>query len=222
MVYDLTYKLSIKSVSIYMDEKIDILDFAKHNYGCVIRNVGKFRCTYYDNDITMNMYNSGSFIVFTHSLSDEELKERIFKIFKIHYRSAKISNMLIRFKFPSDRLILEELEKRLTFTSIDDMFMNRPKEKHDQECFIENGMTKCCVYRYDMDKQKFSSLRITPWKDSKIKIIVFNSGKINCPGLKTEEDKTLTVEFMKNMLYPVLNECILPVDDSVIDFESLL
>lgn len=221
MSYNLSYKLTIKSVSIYMEKEIDILDFACHNYGCVIRNCGKFRCTFYDNDITMNMYNSGRFIVFTYTLSDNELRERIKKIFGVYYKSAKISNMVIRFKHSSNQIILEELEKRLICRSLDDMFMKKEHVDNDK-CIQENGMTKCNIFSYKLAKQQFSSLRIKIWEDKQIKLMVFGTGSINCSGIKSEEDKQLIINYLRDALFPVLDECTVSEDDLNINFDDLL
>jgi TATA-box binding protein (TBP) (component of TFIID and TFIIIB) len=204
-----------------MDKEIDILDFACHHYGCVIRTCGKFRCTFYDNDITMNMYNSGRFIVFTYTLSDEELRERIKEIFGVYYKSAKISNMAIRFKHATNHIILEELEKRLKYRSLDDMFMK--KEHTDSEkCIQEYGMTKCKIFSYKLEKQQFSSLRMKVWEDKKIKVMVFGTGRVNCSGIKSEEDKQLIIGFLRESLFPVMDECTVSDDDLNINFDDLL
>ena len=220
--YDLSYNFTIKSVSIYMNKKIDILDFAKHHYGCVIRNVGKFRCTYYDDNITMNMYNSGSFIVFTYTLTDEELKEHIYKIFGCYYREAKLSNMSIRFNFPTtNNIVFSEVERRLICRSVEDMFMKKSHEDND-ECVIEDGMTKCYVHNYRLATDKFPGLRIKVWENKKIKIIIFATGKINCMGIKNYQDIDIVKKYLANALFPMLEECKVSDEDLNINFDDLL
>lgn len=221
--YDLSYKLTIKSISIYMGKTIDILDFAHRHYGCVIRPGGRFRCTYYDKDITMNMYSSGSFIVFTYSISMEELRAKIYKLFGTHNVHSKLSNQSIRFKFPHP-IILDEVRKRLISLSLDDIFMCKERPASSKFIEFEDGMRKCCVLGYTLNTQSFAALRVHLWKEKRIKVMIFSTGSINCTGLKKDSEIEDVKEYLRDALFPVLEQCVVSQDDifNSSDLEALM
>jgi len=75
------------------------------------------------------------------------------------------------------------------------------------------GKTYMVVSNSRLDKQSFSGLRITPWESKRIKIIIFDSGKVNCTGIKNDEEKFAVIEFMRTVLFPIMRECTVTDDE---------
>lgn len=191
----LEYKVTIKSISVYMDRECDLEAFASSRWGCVYRPNTHFRCTYYDDDMTMNMYGSGAFIVFTYTLSVQEVAERVEKLVCIPIRKILLNNMAIRFDW-GKTVSLEDLEGKLHCSTLDDVFMGTPTTTNDR-----------AVHSYILDKQEFSPIRLRPWADKNIKVMVFDSGKVNVTGIKGELDILRVQTFVKESLWPLLAQC---------------
>ncbi|GBG29802.1 Hypothetical Protein FCC1311_060222 [Hondaea fermentalgiana] len=178
-----------KAMSVHLNMSFDLEHFAATHDNCVIKSSCPWRCTFYSRGYTMNMYQSGYFILFTRSMDEADVRREMVRLFGIEPVSVVLRNLVVKFYHPGP-IVLEVLYDALSGKTVHDFF---------QSGCAKGGAVPLVI----MDKQTFSALRLRPFPRTRITLSVFSSGAIGVAGLKSDEDLARTREYICDTLIPL-------------------
>lgn len=210
-----------------MKMTIDIVEFAIKNVNAMVSMDLPWRCTYYSNDYTFNMFNGNKakeptvvLIVFTKDKDVVELKKDILNVFDNEpvIESMNLMNWVVKFYTKVKGVNLEMLYEILDESSVgdNDVFdlcvvkgtkvtkkVKRLKRYYESEKDYENVMNEQVngTPSIVMDQHTFSALIIQPFpQESNVKFEIYSSGVVNVAGIPDDHYFSKIYEYINTDL----------------------
>lgn len=182
------------AISVHMGIEVNLKKFAHTHWNCVVKKDCTWRLTFYSKDFTVNMYQSGYFILFTQTLTLDAVSNEMIRLFGVVPKCVTLRNLVVKYYYPYT-VDLDRLYDELGGSTIDDLFSG------NDPCTAYGGHRPIVM----MDRQSFSALRLRPFGDSKTTFSIFSSGAINTAGLKSQDDLERATLYINKTLVPLLD-----------------